>query len=167
MHKTRQQLALALTVIGLPFLVKPLKFCGWHVELLQFSLPNWNILLRVFFSRDPLVISLSTHPKQGNPQTQINSRNLLSWQNMRNPNPSPFRPKIRYPIAIKRYNYPGDRRSLSLFPFTRTHFGVTQFLPSTWTRCSSREVRIRVPTFSVVYFSRGTLAQKQLARKGT
>ena len=35
--------------------------------------------------------------------------------------------------------------------------------PSTWTRSSSREVRIRAPTFffGVVYFSRGTLPQKK------
>ena len=34
-------------------------------------------------------------------------------------------------------------------------------------RYSSREVRIRVPTFSVVDFSRGTLPTKKGLRKGT
>ena len=58
-------------------------------------------------------------------------------------------------------------RVFLLFPFVCI-FLFLLFFPSReiCTRSSGREVRIRVPTFAVVYLSRGTLPQKR-GQKGT
>ena len=45
-------------------------------------------------------------------------------------------------------------------PLNHNQQKLEKCVPTTWPRSSSREVRISVPCFSVVDFSRGTLPQK-------